>query len=236
MDAGEPKPGVTPLEAVKPTQPFDKTAIPDHIVEEAFLSSEQIARLNSEGHRFNSETIRLVDECRDALERMPIGSKGIVIGPGYNATAWHSKGWETIDILDSVKPTYVADANRLREIVGNDYDYVMSEYVTMNEIAGHSTPVVSPKTFQVVNYEPAVGHENLLIQAGAILKARGRLIVQTVDFGETPVSLPKSEAYASLMRKHGFAPVLEIRDIEDFSNPEKRKHGVRVIWYAEKVK
>jgi len=38
------------------------------------------------------------------------------------------------------------------------------------------------------------------------------------------------------MRQFGFAPALQIERIEDFMEPGKRKRGVEVTWYAEKVK
>lgn len=161
--------------------------VPDHLRENAIFSSEQIARLNSEGARFSSHTIRMIDECRDAMERMPLGAKGVVIGPGNNASSWHDRGWETIDILVSVGPTYVADANQLAEVTeGTQYDFVLSEYVTMHPEAGHPTKTL-PKTGEPY-YEPAVGHENLLAQANKVLKPSGRLIIKTVDFGEADYS------------------------------------------------
>lgn len=208
--------------------------IPDHLREDAIFSSEQIARLNCEGARFASRTIRMIDECRDAMERMPTGAKGIVIGPGDNASSWHNRGWETIDILDSVGPTYVADANQLAEVTEEtQYDFVLSEYVTLHPEAGHPTKTVAETGKEY--YEPAVGHENLLAQASQVLKIGGRLIIKTVDFGEAEYSVPKAEKFAPLLRKNGFAPVLEVRAIQDFTNPKERKRGVKVIWYAEKV-
>ena len=208
--------------------------IPNHLREDAFFSSEQISRLNSEGARFTSRTIRMIDECRDAMERIPTGAKGIVIGPGDNASDWHDRGWETIDILDSVKPTYVADANQLAEVAGGaQYDFVLSEYVTFHPEAGYPTKTVSEKGEEY--YEPAVGHENLLAQANQVLKPGGRLIIKTVDFGEVDYSVPRAEELAPLLRKNGFAPVLEVRAIQDFTDPKERKRGVKVIWYAEKV-
>ena len=212
----------------------DKIQAPDHLKENAILSSEQIAKLNAEGARFSSRTIKMIDECRDAMEKMPSGARGIVIGPGDNSSSWHDKGWETIDILDSVGPTYVADANRLAEVTkGVKYDFVLSEYVTLHPEAGHPTKTIAEAGEEY--FEPAVGHENLLIQARQVLKPGGRLIIKTVEFGEADYSVPKVEEYALLLRKNGFAPILEVRAIEDFTNPEERKRGVKVVWYAERV-
>jgi SAM-dependent methyltransferase len=208
--------------------------IPDYLEKDVFFSSEQIARLNSKGARFTSHTIRMIDECRDAVERLPTGAKGIVIGPGDNASSWHDKGWETIDILGSVEPTYVADANQLAEVTkGTQYDFVLSEYVTLHPEAGHPTKTVSGTGEEYD--EPAVGHEQLLLQANQVLKPGGRLIIKTVDFGQDECSVPKAEEFAVLLRKNGFAPVLEVRAIQDFTDPKERKRGVKVIWYAEKI-
>lgn len=211
---------------------FPEGANFSHHKDNVALSSEQIAKMNMEGHRFTHHTIQMIDECRDAIEKMPQGKDGIVLGAGPNSRGYAHRGWESIDIDPSVSATYTADANHLSEAVnGKQYDFVMAERLTLGEVAG--TPVARVDRDYL---EPAVGHERLLEQARAVLKDGGRLIIDTVDFGDTLTNLPKSEAYAALMRKHGFAPVLEVKTIDDFTDPDKRNKGTEVTWYAEKLK
>ena len=202
-----------------------------HHQKNVVLSREKITQLNQEGFRFKNETIKMIDECGNALERIPPGMRGIAIGTGQNSQDFHLRGWETIDIDPSVKATYTADANNLTEVVqGKKFDFVLSEFVTLNAVAG--TPVARVDRDYL---EPALGHERLLRQANAVLKDKGRLIIQTVDFGDESSDLPKSESFAVLMRKHGFAPVLEVKTLKDFTDQERRNEGTIVSWYAEKI-
>jgi len=220
-------------------------SVPNHLIQTDFIGSESIEQLNREGFRFKNETVKLIDDCRDAMAVLPAGIRGLVVGSGQNTSEWHRKSWETVDIWplldpscpESEQPTFVADVNYLSEVEGikpGVYDYFLSEKLTLSPVAGTLVECSSTKGNQY--NEPAVGHENLLIQAAHVLKMGGKLIIKTADFGNDESSnLPKSEEYALMMRKYGFAPVLEIHQIDDFTDPEKRVHGVQVTWYAEKV-
>jgi len=140
----------------------------DHRIATPFLSSDSITKLNTEGHRFKSPAIRLIDECRDAMEHMPQGQCGIVIGSGPNTSQWHKTGWETLDVDPTHNPTYVHDANTMTDVTAvGSYDFVLAERITMGEIAGNKTKVHNPA---INNVEPDLGNTRLLEQAGAVLK------------------------------------------------------------------
>lgn len=161
--------------------------------------------------------------------KLPDSQTGIVLGSGCNTSKWRQKGWETIDIFDKVEPNYVGDVNNLAKIVGDKkFDFVLSENLTLNSEAGHLVKTVHDY------YEPAVEHENLIIQSSSVLKKNGKLIIDTADFGDKSVSLPTSEEFSKLIIKHGFDPIMEIPNLEDFLNSNRREKGIKVIWYAEK--
>ncbi len=155
---------------------------------------------------------------------------GIVLGSGQNTNKWCQKGWKTIDISPKIKPNYTGDVNHLAKIVGDKkFDFVLSENITLNPEAGYIVKNVNGYL------EPSVGHENLIIQASLVLKKNGKLIINTADFGDKSVSLPKSEIFSNILTKHGFNHVMEIPRLDDFLNTSKREKGISVIWYAEKL-
>ena len=162
--------------------------------------------------------------------RLPNNQTGIVLGSGQNTDKWCQKGWETIDISPKLKPNYTGDVNHLAEIVGDKkFNFVLSENITLN-----------PKTGCLIKnvngyWEPAVGHENLIIQASLVLKKNGKFIINTADFGDKSVNLPKSEILSNMLTKHGFSHVMEISQMDDFLNISRREKGINVIWYAEKL-
>jgi hypothetical protein len=215
------------------SEPGESPQIYSHLETTHFLSSQEIGQLNMEGHRDISPAIRTIDECREAMERMHEGKVGLVIGSGPNTPEWHHRGWMTLDIDASYNPTFAADANTASNVVEEkSLDFLLSEFITLHEIAGTETKVLG----RAIEVEPAVGHSDLLAESNKLLKLSGRLIIRSVDMaGSEHSNLPVSEEYAQALRDHGFAPVLEIHNIEDFRDPDNRKNGVVITWYAEKV-
>src|SRR3989344_8729422 len=195
------------------------------------LTKSEDSTLNSEGARFSDKDISLIDECKDALERMDVNKKGLVLGAGQNTPHWMAKGWETLDLLPEYNTTFIADANNLSNAVGdNKYDFVLAERLTLNPVAGDPTLVRGPSGDY---FEPALGHNNLLAEANRILNTGGRLIIQTIDNAGMQVGVPVAEQFTPFFETYGFKPVLVVS--EDFRIPEVRKKGVEVTWYAEKV-
>ncbi len=148
------------------------------------------------------------------------------------------KGWETNDLLAEYEPTYVGDANDLVSLTNgkNEYDYLLLEWVSMHE--QERRPVIAYG--ETKYFEPAVGYERILDQASKLLKKGGKLIIQTADFGnrifdDGSVKAVPAERYFPLMRKYGFAPVIEVLSEEHFNDPDERYGGVQVIYYAERV-
>jgi hypothetical protein len=204
----------------------------DHQQENVLPSLDQFGQMYHEGRQLETPVARMIDECLKAMAELPLGKRGIVLGSGPNTESWHSRGWKTIDIDPTFRPTYLGDANKLAEVVGGgSFDYILSEYITMDEVAGTLMPR-NDRDF----LEPAMGSENLLIQASKVLKMGGKLIIASGDFGGNPdVGVIRAEEYASMIRRHGFAPSVLTVSLEDFSDPERRSQGVNITWYAEKV-
>lgn len=106
--------------------------------------------------------IKTVDQAKKAIQRMPGGKKGLVIGSGSNTTSWKSKGWQTLDIDPKFNPNYVHDANDLRNLTPR-HDFILAE-----RLEGEGT-------------ERGISWDNFLTNANFHLNKEGILIIDTVN-------------------------------------------------------
>lgn len=201
------------------------------------FTSEQRNNLGVEAPHLGSSAIDMVNECRVAVMQMPIDKSGIVLGAeGHD---WRKKGWDTVNVHPAAMAKFTGDVNHLDEFIGEKrYDYVYAENLPISKEEGSkSTNDVSGFPLDAPNLHP----ERLLEQVRNTLNPGGKLILQTADAGVADPNealrsyLTSSEEWAELLRKHGFAPVLEIQNLANFTDPEKREESVRVYWYAQKV-
>lgn len=194
-----------------------------------FSLPQGVVTFDTEGTIISGEAIdpensmALMDDCTFAMSQMPPGLTGIVVGAGQNAEDWHEFGWQTIDLLESCNPTYTADANDLAEILdGEKMDYIYAEFVSMHTTAGFEG---------IYKGEPAVGYENILVQAKQVLRPGGKLIIQTGHYWGSLQFDGKLECdkYAQMMQKHHFAPTMLIKRIIGSGGGG----SLAVTWYAE---
>lgn len=187
------------------------------------MSSHAIKTLNRMGAKEGDERLKLIDDCRVAIAKMPQGKRGICVGSGDLTDIWRQRGWETLDLAKEYEPTYAVDANSMIKHLGSDkYDYVYVENISMSNLGGRD----------------GVIRNRLIRQVNAILKKGGKLILQTADFGPlerncTP--LPIAEYFLPFLIKSGFKPYLEVADKTIFQDSSKRSLGERVVYYAEKI-
>lgn len=181
------------------------------------ISPEAIQRLNSEGMRYEWEPLRIVDEGRVAMARMPEGQVGIVIGSGDNTTKWRARGWDTLDIDPTVKADMTIDANELETaITPGSQDYLLAECVTFKPLG-----------------EKGVSPARLLQQANKGLKIGGILMVETASFENHPkITIPNRFHFPGLMVAHGFDVVIEV---DTCYHSEEDQRQQRVVYYGKKV-
>lgn len=90
------------------------------------------------------------------------GEQGIVIGAGSNSDLWKRKGFTTLDNNNVHNPTFVGDANYLRDLLGiESYNLVVSEYLTFSAGPG----------------DEGVSMTNIAHGCFEILKPGGKLII-----------------------------------------------------------
>ena len=181
------------------------------------ISPEAVKRLNGEGVRYGWEPLRIVDEGRIAIARMPEGKSGIVIGSGPNTPEWKTRGWRTLDIDPQAGADMTLDANQLETMVPADsQDFLLSEYLTFDQLG-----------------KEGVTPARLLQQANRILKIGGELIIESVSFENLPEStIPNRLEFAELMAKHGYDTVVEVGEYYHFGEDKKEQ---RVVYYGKKV-
>jgi SAM-dependent methyltransferase len=182
------------------------------------LGADTIWRLNSEGMRGEYEPLTIVDECRDAMRKMPEGHKGIVLGSGDNSSEWRHRGWKTLDIDPMVHADFTADANHLENVLKPaSMDYICAEAIRMDPNG-------------IIGVSPA----RLLHQANMALKPGGKLIIVTANYGGyTEVTLPEKDKYARLMQRHGFQGVIEVHP-RNYHQGDLEKFDQKVVYYGVK--
>lgn len=188
--------------------------VPDPV----YMAGDAITRLNNAGMRESYKPLDIIDDCREAMARMPRNKVGIVLGSGDNTASWAERGWVTLDIDPKVDPHFALDANYLTdEIPDSSVDYVCAEAIRIdpNGIKG-----VSPA--------------RLLEQANRILKPNGKLIIISANVvGYDTTTLPEVGAYARLLKGHGFQGVIEIHP-RNHHQGDLERFDQRVIYYGEK--
>lgn len=97
------------------------------------LPTNTIASMNAEGLREAFEPLRVVDQAREALYKMPEGKIGIVLGSGPNTGKWRSRGWVTLDVDPQYGADITGDANYLERFVPDgNLDFVYAECITFD--------------------------------------------------------------------------------------------------------
>lgn len=140
----------------------------------------------------------LFDNCSAAMEQLPEGKIGLVIGAGGNVTKWREAGWQTLDIQANVAADITGDANWLEHhIPPASLDYLVAECVSMSPCGEDNL----------------VGQARLLQQANLALKPGGKLIIITAHIAGEPNTLPQPRRYAYLMNNHGFQAVVRLGKI-----------------------
>lgn len=180
------------------------------------MAEDTIRRLNSEGFRERFEPLKIVDEAREVLERMPEGKSGIVLGSGPNTKSWKTKGWKTLDIDPSSNADFIVDANQLETLVTPaSQDFLMTEFITFD-----------PKG------ENGVGRGRLLQQANKALKEGATLVVRTAHQEGMATYLPDRRDFVHQMTDYGFQTVVELHQIIDSGGNIKEQE---VVYYGKKV-
>lgn len=193
-----------------------ESAIPE-VQPAVTIATEAVARLNSEGFRYTWEPLRIVDEGREAMARLPQGKKGIVIGSGENTQGWKDRGWKTLDIDPSAQADMTVDANQLETVImPGTLDFLLAECVTFDP---NGTEGVSPA--------------RLLSQANKVLKSGGELIVESASFENAPQArVPNRTPFSELMTAHGFDTTVEVGT---YHHVDELKTEQRVVYYCRKV-
>ena len=181
------------------------------------ISDEAVARLNREGLRYTWEPLRVVDEAREAMFRMPDGKSGVVLGSGPNTAEWKGRGWKTLDIDSGAGADFTVDGNLMETVVpAKSQDFLLAECVTMDEGGLNG-----------------VGWGRLLNQANAVLKDGGTISVVTAAFeGNSETTLPPRDWYGEVMAQHGFEAIVEVHKIEAYA---PGKTAQKVIYHGQKV-
>jgi hypothetical protein len=182
------------------------------------MATDTIKRLNSQGMREKFRPLGIVDECREALSKVPRGKEGIVVGSGSNTESWKARGWKTLDLNPESHADMVLNANWMADAIPPEsQDFVYAEAITMD-----------PKG--VRGASPA----RLLDQFNKVLKPGGKLIIQTAHFEGVPeTTLPNRVQYTKLLQAHGFHGIAELGPIEHL-NREEPAYTQQVTYYGEK--
>jgi hypothetical protein len=182
------------------------------------IASDVRQRLNHEGLGRVWEPLKVVNAGRIALNKMPEGQTGVVLGSGPNTESWRQKGWQTLDIDAAAKADFTADANKLDEVLPpGSQNYILAECIRFDETA-----------------ERGVASDVLLSQANRALAVGGKLVIETAHFENHPTSkLPDRKEYAKRMTAYGFNTVVELNDYISFG-PDGEKQVQKVVYYGEK--
>lgn len=74
-----------------------------------------------------------------AMQHLPPGKIGLVLGSGQNTQEWKNRGWVTLDIAGKHKADFTADARYTLDLLrrSNQYplDYLIAEGITIGERA-----------------------------------------------------------------------------------------------------
>jgi hypothetical protein len=62
------------------------------IPEPTEMGIQTIRRLNAKGMRSEFEPLGIVDQCKEALHKIPPGENGLVLGSGENTRQWKQRG------------------------------------------------------------------------------------------------------------------------------------------------
>lgn len=163
--------------------------------------------------------VQTVVECSEALERMPSGKVGIVLGSGPNTALWKSKKWFTLDIEEDCSANFTADANNLEAAVGQmkgHFDFIYAEAIRFDP-----------------NSKKGVSRGRLLDQSSKILPIGGTLIIKTANIESNFGTLPKRESYAQLATRHGFRVTVVVEPYH--VNPLTGTKSQQVWYYCEKI-
>jgi len=181
------------------------------------IGSATISRLNSQGERKKMKQLDIIDSCREALNQMPDGKTGVVLGSGQNTEGWKQRGWKTLDIDPADNPDIVYDANHMDQVVAPEsLDFIFAEAVRMD-----------------VKGREGVSPARLLQQANETLKMGGKIIIKTAHFENIKSELPIRQEYVKLLQAHGFHGVAELGPII-WIDKEQGKYNQQVIYYGEK--
>lgn len=159
------------------------------------------------------EPLETISRLRLAMEQMPDGKTGIVLGSGKNTLKWKKRGWLTLDIDPVYQSDFVLDANNLEALFQNQFDFVLAENITFHPLGING---VSPV--------------RLLDQADKTLKIGGELIIKSAHLENISSSLPNRYQYSQLMYSHGFKTVVEIS-----GTPTDRQSKQIVTYYGKKM-
>jgi predicted SAM-dependent methyltransferase len=163
--------------------------------------------------------------CKQALEKIPENSTGIVLGAGRNTEEWREKGWKTLDIDSKHGADFVGDANRLSEIIPkNSLDFVFAEAI----------PSVSMR-----ENHPGVNEKTLVAESAQVLKPGGYLIIKApANEGGDLVKGIKVQDYIEILEEnnfHGIAEQSEVLSFKTMGESGEESGSYRsVMYYAKK--
>lgn len=188
------------------------------IIQATTINPGTIERLDNKGMSKEWRPLAIVKEGLVALDHLPEGESGIVIGPGRNTQKWDAKGWTTLDIDPEGDPDIVMDAQHLTEAVDpGSQDYIFAECLSFDP-RGNEGVV------------PA----RLLQQANIALKMGGQIIIETANFSHTSYgsTIPNKDQFIELLVQHGFEPVVEVHTLH---NPRTKEEQQMVVYYGKKI-
>jgi curved DNA-binding protein CbpA len=152
-----------------------------------------------------------------ALNKMPVGKQGVVIGAGGNTENWKERGWKTLDIDPTTGADFIIDANYLEKIASPaSQDFLYSEYVKFD-----------PEGWN------GVASARILQQANKILKMNGEFVIKSAIFENVPnITTPEKETFLKLLKDHGFEVVTEMGEPHKY---DENKSEQEITYYAKKT-
>lgn len=174
---------------------------------------------SSHQEKLKKENISPVVEAKLALDKMPEGKQGIVLGVGDNTKLWASKGWKTLDIDPATGADMITDVNYLENVAkAHSQDFLFAEAIKFDP-----------------HGKDGAAHARLLQQANKALKMDGSFIIKTASFenyNDPSITVPEKNSFLELLTKHGFETVVEAGE------PHRRdgnKMVQEITYYAKKT-
>lgn len=71
-------------------------------------------------------------DVQEAMESLPVGKTGLVLGSGGKTDSWRKRGWWTLDIVGKHRADFVGDARFAAERY-SDLDYLVAEGLVIKD-------------------------------------------------------------------------------------------------------